>query len=108
MAPIVVEDLWLKFRIQFRETRMTTQRFIFQSAARILGTFLGGGRLNARSMSDFWALRGVSFAIEQGEVVGIIGPNGAGKSTLLMVLAGIYAPNRGSAQTQGRIGTLGR
>lgn len=106
MQPIVVEDLWLKFRVQFRDSRMTTQRFLMQSAARIAGNLRHGRGWSAGASSDFWALRGISFTIEKGEVVGIIGANGAGKSTLLMVLAKIYAPNQGTVCTQGRIGTL--
>jgi ABC-2 type transport system ATP-binding protein len=39
------------------------------------------------------AVRGVSFAFEDGEVIGLLGPNGSGKSTILRVLAG-YLPRR--------------
>jgi branched-chain amino acid transport system ATP-binding protein/neutral amino acid transport system ATP-binding protein len=41
-------------------------------------------------------LKGVDFAIEPGEIVGIIGPNGAGKSTLLKAIAGLLKPSKGS------------
>jgi lipopolysaccharide transport system ATP-binding protein len=52
------------------------------------------------------ALDGVSFDVQQGEVVGIIGRNGAGKSTLLKVLTGITEPTSGYAEIRGRVGSL--
>ncbi|MDN3512680.1 MAG: polysaccharide ABC transporter ATP-binding protein [Candidatus Jettenia sp.] len=48
-------------------------------------------------------LEGVSFQIEKGEFIGIIGKNGSGKSTLLKLIAGIYAPDKGRIEVNGKI-----
>jgi ABC-type multidrug transport system ATPase subunit len=47
------------------------------------------------------AVRGVSFAFEDGEVIGLLGPNGSGKSTILRVLAGYLPPSAGTARIAG-------
>ncbi len=57
-------------------------------------------------VDSIWALNGVSFEVEKGEVVGIIGANGAGKSTLLKILSEITAPTAGIVKMRGRIASL--
>ena len=71
-----------------------------------------GRRLTRQFLSDwfrrssrdrFFALRDVSFALEQGESLGVVGPNGAGKSTLLSLAAGLTAPDAGQIAVSGRL-----
>ena len=66
------------------------------------------GRFSKQPTKEKWfrALNGIDLDVKKGEVVGIIGPNGSGKSTLLRVIAGIYAPDEGSIEVQGRITLL--
>ena len=66
-------------------------------------------RAVGRPCSDnqfIWALKGVTFEVGEGEVVGVIGRNGSGKSTLLRVLSRITEPTAGRAQIRGRVGSL--
>ena len=72
-----------------------TWRELFGSAARPRG-----------AAEPFWALRGVSFSVGAGEMLGIVGGNGAGKSTLLRLLGGIGRPTAGRLNVRGRIGAL--
>lgn len=50
----------------------------------------------------FEALRGVSFEVEEGKILGIIGQNGAGKSTMLRAIAGIFSPDKGKIDLHNR------
>jgi ABC-type polysaccharide/polyol phosphate transport system ATPase subunit len=56
--------------------------------------------------NEFWALKDVTFDIEQGETVGLIGPNGAGKSTILKILSRVTAATQGTYMVRGKVGAL--
>lgn len=61
----------------------------------------------SKGSSDYvWALKDITFNVEQGDVVGIIGKNGAGKSTLLKLLSRVTGPTTGQIRAHGRIGSL--
>jgi ABC-2 type transport system ATP-binding protein len=52
------------------------------------------------------AVRNVSFAVSEGEVVGLLGPNGSGKSTIFRILTGYIAPSSGTARVAGHDAAL--
>jgi ABC-type branched-subunit amino acid transport system ATPase component len=60
------------------------------------------------AFGGFQALRGVSLDVGASEIVGLVGPNGSGKSTLINVIAGVYAPDSGNVELDGRPLPLGR
>lgn len=63
-------------------------------------------RTEQRIGDAFWAVRGIDFDVEQGEILGIIGHNGAGKSTLLKLLSRITLPTEGEIKMKGRSSSL--
>ena len=86
MAIIEVENLVKTFRVAERRPGM-------------LGALAG---LVHRRYRTVTALAGVSFAMEEGELLGYIGPNGAGKSTTVKILSGILVPDSGRVEVLGR------
>jgi lipopolysaccharide transport system ATP-binding protein len=87
----------------------------FRAAGKKMGqrNGLNGSHPNARkpslsknSVENFWALKDVSFDVQQGDVMGIIGRNGAGKSTLLKILSRITEPTEGRIRIKGRVASL--
>ena len=63
-------------------------------------------RTKKSSTNIVYALKGINFSVEKGEVLGIIGKNGAGKSTLLKILSQITSPSTGLIKMKGRVASL--
>ncbi len=72
--------------------------------------FLKLGEENDRSKKGnsnlVWALKDISFSVNQGDVLGIVGKNGAGKSTLLKILSRTTSPTTGEYRIKGRVASL--
>ena len=98
---IHVEGLGKRYRVGERERYLALRDVLTRA---FTAPFRRGQK---RGAGDYlWALRDVSFDVQQGEVVGLIGRNGAGKTTLLKILSRITRPTAGSAEIHGRVATL--
>lgn len=99
---IIVDNLSKQYRIGSTEDSAKGFLRSFTKPFRYLSSSLQAGK----SDEILWALKDVSFEVNQGEVLGVIGRNGAGKSTLLKILSRITEPSGGRALLEGRIGSL--
>jgi ABC-type polysaccharide/polyol phosphate transport system ATPase subunit len=91
-------------RIQV-ENVSVTYRTSLERAPTLRGTLVRLGR-RERVIREVEALRGVSFEVQHGQVLGVVGANGAGKSTLMRTMAGILPPTTGRVEIEGRVSTL--
>jgi lipopolysaccharide transport system ATP-binding protein len=62
--------------------------------------------MRSPNIKDHWVLRNISFAVHEGEAVGIVGQNGAGKSTLLKIITGTLGATEGSVRARGRVAAI--
>jgi len=90
---IRAQNVGLYFRLRL-ERRPTFKKWVLQ------------GINPLKSSRGFWALRNVSFEVQEGETLGVIGSNGSGKTTLLRVIGGLYSPDEGCIETKGKVSTL--
>lgn len=91
-AAIEVHDLGVRFRRNRRGRRSFKDLF-------------AGAKRRSRP-GEFWALRGVSFSVQQGESIGVVGRNGQGKSTLLRLVAGVLLSDEGAVTVNGGVAPL--
>ena len=108
MSTVVkVENLGKKYfigakeakRDTLREVIMDTVRAPFQRLSKLKGD-------DGYDNNSIWALKDVSFEVEQGDIIGIIGRNGAGKTTLLKIISKITEPTEGCIKIKGRVSSL--
>src|SRR6202035_2962430 len=104
---IHVESLGKRYRIG-RRARYLTLRDLFANALRSPARWFRSDSASASKGGPryIWALRNVSFDLQEGEVLGLIGRNGSGKTTLLKILSRVTQPTEGSAEIRGRVGSL--
>lgn len=105
MAVIVAENIGKRYIIdhQKKARKNYTLRETFSEKIK---HFFGKGEQDEVEEEEFWALKDVSFTVNQGDVVGIVGHNGAGKSTLLKILSKITEPTHGKVTIEGRVASL--
>ncbi len=108
---ISVKNLGKKYQIGAAETRFRYNllRDVLMDTlyAPIRVTKAAFGRSEHKTNNNFvWALKDVSFDVEEGRVLGIVGRNGAGKSTLLKILSRVTEPTEGLVTVRGRVGSL--
>jgi lipopolysaccharide transport system ATP-binding protein len=103
---IQVDRISKRYLIGLQAAKGDGLRHAIEAAVRSPARWLRDRRQRHQKVEEFWALRDVSFSVEQGEVVGIIGRNGAGKSTLLKLLSRITEPTTGRIRLRGRMASL--
>jgi lipopolysaccharide transport system ATP-binding protein len=104
MKPIIEVDAISKLYVIGHQKQVsdTLKDTLAKAARKPLAVFTG----QKLDHEQLWALKDVSFQVQQGEIIGVIGRNGSGKSTMLKILSRITEPTSGKAVLRGRIASL--
>lgn len=107
MKRIIVRNITKHYKLgtYSSDSLRETLSYIGRSSLRFLKNSFSENS-SEESKKQLWALKDVSFDVEEGEILGIIGHNGAGKSTLLKILSRITEPSSGRIKIFGRVGSL--
>ncbi len=111
-AAITVENLSKAYRIGLKEeipdTLLSAATSVLRAPLKNFKRLRGLDTYSKNGDAEdiIWALKDVSFEVQEGEVLGVIGRNGAGKSTLLKILSRITKPTSGRAIIRGRVSSL--
>lgn len=76
---------------------------IFHESKNSVFEYLNSFFHRKNSFEEFQVLKNLNFSVKKGEMLGIIGLNGSGKTTLLKILGGIYSPDEGSIEINGKL-----
>ncbi len=101
---IKAEGLGKNYKLGLNAAYGSLREAVSEAGRRTVGRLVGRGE--KPEIDVLWALKDVSFEIQQGEAIGLIGHNGAGKSTMLKLLSRIAEPSTGYAEVTGRVGSL--
>jgi lipopolysaccharide transport system ATP-binding protein len=101
---IKAEGLGKNYKLGLNAAYGSLREAVSEAGRRTVGRLVGRGE--KPQIDVLWALKDVSFEIQQGEAIGLIGHNGAGKSTMLKLLSRIAEPSTGYAEVTGRVGSL--
>ena len=90
---IELKDVSVRYRL-YKERINTFKEFVIRGLHRKV------------EYEEFWAVKGVSLELNQGDRMAIVGPNGSGKTTLLKVVAGVIRPQEGTVRVVGNVTPL--